>query len=186
MTTKKPSENPRPRGRPKGRVEVAPRAHIPIYKNRSELQEEIVAWLSAGKVLAAYCRQEGKPTFRVVYDWMLHDAVFAAAVACARDTGFEALADETVIIADTPLMGHEITDSETGRTVKKADMLGHRKLQIETRLKILACWNPKKYGTKQIISGDQENPLKTETSYGVFDELLKAMALERHNKVKGE
>lgn len=110
----------------------------------------------------------------------------AAEVAQARDTGFEVLADETVIIANTPLMGQEITDSETGRTVKKADMLGHRKLQIETRLKILACWNPKKYGAKQIISGDQENPLKTETSFGVFDEMLKAMALERHNKTKGE
>ena len=27
-------------------------------------------------------------------------------------------------------------------------MLGHRKLQIETRLKLLAKWDPKRYGDK--------------------------------------
>ena len=184
MTKRKDPKDYKPTGRPK--AVLAPRAPIPVYANRDELQGEVVEWLSEGKVLTEYCRQEGKPKYRVIYDWMAEDPRFAAEVAQARDTGFEVLADETVIIANTPLMGQEITDSETGRTIKKADMLGHRKLQIETRLKILACWNPKKYGTKQIISGDQENPLKTETSFGVFDELLKAMALERHNKAKGE
>jgi hypothetical protein len=41
-------------------------------------------------------------------------------------------------------------------------MLGHRKLQIETRLKLLACWNPKKYGTKVALGGDAGNPIKIE------------------------
>ena len=184
MTTKKSPTERAPQGRKK--MVHAPRAPILPYNNRAELQDEIIEWLSEGKVLAAYCRQEGKPKYRVVYDWMAEDAAFAADVARARDTGFEVLADETVIIANTPLMGKEITESsETGLTIKKSDMLGHRKLQIETRLKILACWNPKKYGQKQILSGDAENPIKTETSFGVFDELLKAMALERH-KTKGD
>ena len=35
--------------------------------------------------------------------------------------------------------------------IKREDMLGHRKLQIETRLKLLAKWNPKKWGDKQTI-----------------------------------
>jgi len=31
-------------------------------------------------------------------------------------------------------------------------------LRIETRLKLLACWNPKKYGTKQTVDvGNKEN-----------------------------
>ncbi len=184
MTKKKDPKDFLPKGRPK--TPPGERAKALLYPNREELQGEIVQWLSEGNVLAAYCRQPGKPSYATIYQWIAEDPVFGLQFAQARDTGFEVLADETVIIANTPLMGQEITDSETGRTVKKADMLGHRKLQIETRLKILACWNPKKYGTKQIISGDAENPLKTETSFGVFDELLKAMALERHNKTKGE
>ena len=43
--------------------------------------------------------------------------------------------------------------------VKKEDMLGHRKLQIETRLKLLAKWNPKKYGDKVTHSGDASAPI---------------------------
>ena len=35
-------------------------------------------------------------------------------------------------------------------------MLGHRKLQIETRLKLLAKWSPKKYGEK--IQQELSNP----------------------------
>ena len=47
-------------------------------------------------------------------------------------------------------------------TVTEEDMLGHRKLQIETRLKLLACWNPSKYGNKVAVGGDPGNPLKVE------------------------
>jgi hypothetical protein len=35
----------------------------------------------------------------------------------------------------------------------REDMLGHRKLQIETRLKLLAKWSPKRYGDKLGIGG---------------------------------
>jgi hypothetical protein len=37
-------------------------------------------------------------------------------------------------------------EGEDSVTVTEEDMLGHRKLQIETRLKLLAKFNPKKYG----------------------------------------
>jgi hypothetical protein len=53
-------------------------------------------------------------------------------------------------------------------------MLGHRKLRIETRLKLLACWNPAKYGTKVQVGGDKENPLKIEASVQA-DSLLQAL-----------
>ena len=42
-------------------------------------------------------------------------------------------------------------------------MLGHRKLQIETRLKLLAKWNPKKYGDRTTLAGDPEAPLQVST-----------------------
>ncbi|HXD37446.1 MAG TPA: hypothetical protein VN624_12375, partial [Rhodanobacter sp.] len=32
---------------------------------------------------------------------------------------------------------------------RQEDMLGHRKLRIDTRLKLLAKWDPKRYGDKQ-------------------------------------
>jgi hypothetical protein len=58
-------------------------------------------------------------------------------------------------------MGETETSSATGLTITRQDMLGHRKLLIETRLKLLAKWNPKKYGDRQILAGDKDNPIVT-------------------------
>jgi hypothetical protein len=58
--------------------------------------------------------------------------------------GFEALAEDILDIADDT------------RAVSEHVQLS--KLRIETRLKLLACWNPKKYGTKQTVDvGNKEN-----------------------------
>jgi hypothetical protein len=38
-------------------------------------------------------------------------------------------------------------------------MCKRSKLRIETRLKLLAKWNPKKWGDKLELAGDQQNPL---------------------------
>jgi hypothetical protein len=35
-------------------------------------------------------------------------------------------------------------------------MIAHRKLKIETRLKLLSKWNPKKYGDKMDVTTDGE------------------------------
>ena len=43
--------------------------------------------------------------------------------------------------------------------VRRGDMLGHRKLQIETRLKLLAKWDPKRYGGRTVLAGDAQAPL---------------------------
>jgi hypothetical protein len=51
-------------------------------------------------------------------------------------------------------------DKATFTTVE--DMLGHRKLQIETRLKLLAVWDPKRYGNKVQLGGDGGAPIRVE------------------------
>lgn len=69
------------------------------------------------------------------------------------------IAAEAMRIADTPVDGVETEEDESGAVVKvkRGDMLGHRKLQIETRLKLLAKWDPKRYGdrvTTDLTSSD--------------------------------
>lgn len=89
------------------------------------------------------------PAWRTVYDWINADEEFAARIARARELGQDAIAEDILQIADTPLLGEETEESDDGRIkTKRGDMLGHRKLQIETRLKLLAKWNPKKYGER--------------------------------------
>jgi len=72
------------------------------------------------------------------------------------------------------MIGTVTTDDGEKKTVREEDMLGHRKLQIETRLKLLAKWNPKKYGERVQVAGDAENPLKVEAELGA-EKLLKTI-----------
>lgn len=113
------------------------------------LADEIVDWVSEGKPLRAYCRQAGKPGKSTITDWRKAHPEFDEAFKVARGLGADALAEEALMIADTPMLGEIVRESEKeGRTVTQEDMLGHRKLQVETRLKLLAKWFPTKYGDK--------------------------------------
>lgn len=107
--------------------------------------------LSDGEPLAAICRDPAMPGLRTVYDWMEADPEVAARIARARDEGEEAIAAECMTIADTPVAGERRKVTEGGVEVTTEDMLGHRKLQIWTRLQLLAKWNPKKWGDRQQI-----------------------------------
>ena len=100
-----------------------------------------------GEPLRAICRDTHMPTWSAVYRWVNADKDFALRVSNARRLGADAIAEDILSIADTPQMG-ENRESETGMKVKRADMLGHRKLQIETRLKLLAKWCPKSTATR--------------------------------------
>jgi len=115
-----------------------------------ELADAIVEWIAEGKTLRDFCRQDGMPSFKTVYNWLDAHEDFATRFARSRDDGADVIAQECLAIADTPLEGAETKVDADGKVIeiKRSDMLGHRKLQIDTRLKLLAKWNPKKYGDK--------------------------------------
>ena len=177
MTRKKDPADHKPTGRPS------------TYN--PDIAHQMCEQLSEGIPLREICRQEGFPAWRTLYDWMAKDPDLATAIAHARDVGYDALAEDCLRIADTPVLGEEISESEDEEgvkrvTIKKVDMLGHRKLQIETRLKLLAKFNPKKYGDRVTHAGDDENPVVVDNNHNVFGELLKAIKLERQAKAYGD
>ena len=145
-----------------------------------ELAEEIIQRLSEGEPLRQICRDNHMPEWRTIYDWMYRDPELAAAIARAREIGYDKMAEEVLQIADTPMMGQVQTIDDKGSTVRTEDMLGHRKLQIETRLKLLAKWNPKKYGERVALAGDADAPLKVDVdAKGLFDSILQSMELKK-------
>jgi hypothetical protein len=116
------------------------------------IAEKIIGRLSEGEPLAHICRGEQMPSVRTVSAWKETQEGFGSAFGLARDFGFDALAARCLEIADTPIEGEEaVIDSEGKRTVKRGDMLGHRRLQIETILKLLAKWDPRRYGERQQV-----------------------------------
>lgn len=146
------------------------------------LAEEIAQRLSIGEPLRKICRDEHMPEWRTVYDWLAQDKDLSARVARAREAGYEAMAEETLEIADNFHLGQTQVMDDKGNKVTIEDMLGHRKLRIETRLKLLACWSPAKYGNKVQLGGDPNNPLKievkTEAEQGLA-ELIKQIEMKR-------
>jgi hypothetical protein len=106
-------------------------------KRTPEVEERIIEGLTDGVPLRVLCRQDDIPSWRTVYDWINADASFATRIAHARDLGFEALAEDILDIADT--------------TPAISDHVQRSKMRIDTRLKLLACWSPKRYGNKQQV-----------------------------------
>ena len=143
-------------------------------KYTPELAAEICQRLSDGEPLRKICRDEHMPQWRTVYDWLARDEDLSAQVARAREAGYDAMAEELIEISDTLHFGETQVMGDKNSTTTVADMLGHRKLRIETRLKLLACWNPAKYGNKVQVGGDKENPLKVEAAIQA-DSLLEAL-----------
>lgn len=129
-------------------------------KFTEEIAAEICERLSKGEPLAVICRDEGMPAVRTVSLWKVDHPEFGASFARARDEGFDAIAADALAIADTPLEGIETKETAEGVEIKRSDMLGHRRLQVETRLKLLAKWDPKRYGDRLDLGNADGQPLK--------------------------
>lgn len=113
--------------------------------------DEICSRLAEGEPLRSICRSEGMPSWQIIYGWMDDIPELADRIARAREVGCDAIACEALKIADTPIIGESLTVDDKGQKVVREDMLGHRKLQVDTRLKLLAKWSPQKYGDKQAV-----------------------------------
>ena len=129
--------------------------------------EEICEWIAQGKTLRQWCRENGIH-YSTVYLWMEKDEDFSQRFARARDIGTDCIADEIMDIADTQKEGVTTKITDRGVEETREDMLGHRKLQVETRLKLLAKWNPKKYGDK--VGVQHEGGVSLHVTSGVPEE----------------
>ncbi len=107
--------------------------------------DRICEQLSEGIPLAQICRQEGMPAVRTVSDWKEANTNFATAFARAREEGFDAIAEECLRIADETT-GDNIPTENGDRP--NSEWISRSKLRVETRLKLLAKWDPKRYGDK--------------------------------------
>ena len=116
-----------------------------------EICDAICEGIGEGIPLAQICRRSGMPGLSTVYDWMADDAEFAARVAHARVAGHDQIAAETLEIADDARNDWMEKLPEDGRGAGfslNGEHIQRSKLRIETRLKLLACWDPKRYGQR--------------------------------------
>jgi hypothetical protein len=143
--------------KPKDKAKPIGRPPKPPALKHAKAMDEIIDWISEGKTLRDFCRQPGQVTFGAVYGWLDKDAAFAERFARARDTGHDIIAQECLEIADRKAEDYMVLAD--GREQLDREHVQRSKLRIETRLKLLAKWNPKKYGDRLQVAGDAENPL---------------------------
>lgn len=134
----------KPRGRPS--------------KYTPEIAREIVERLSEGEPLRKICRSDGMPEWRTIYDWMYRDQELSAAIARARELGQDAIAED--ILAELNDEPERILSEGGGRIDSGYVQL--LRARAEIKLKLLAKWNPKRYGDRVTHEGGDE-PIKVES-----------------------
>ena len=134
----------------------------PSTKPDPVVVNEIIEWIAHGNTLRSYCRQKNKPNWRTIYNWLeKDDGDFITRFAHARDMGAHAIAEECLEIIDEPaaLCGSE------GNTRLDPAYVQQQKNRVEARLKLLAKWNPKKYGDK--VGLDHTGDIKLVINTGI-------------------
>lgn len=125
-------------------------------KRSVQVEEDILSRLREGENLVSICRTGDEyPNAETWRNWCHADETLALAYAHAREVGEEKIALDTLEIADEEPREYA---TEHGVRVDPGDV-ANRKLKIETRLKLLAIWNPGKFGNKvDLTTGGDKFP----------------------------
>lgn len=99
-----------------------------------EVWATVIAGLRCGQTLTEICKRPGIPTRETVHQYKNAAPERQAEFADARQQGLDAMAADCIEIA------------ESCRPDK--DAVAKAKLQIDTRLRLAAIWNPKRFGPK--------------------------------------
>lgn len=117
-----------------------------------ERDEHLFAFLMQGGIIRVWLDLAGL-TYSDINRRKKKDPAFAAKYDEARSLGMDALADEALLIASTPMDTEEVAETtlaDGGKVVvrKKGDNTYARKLAFYSRVELLKKWAPDRYGEK--------------------------------------
>lgn len=115
---------------------------------KQRIADAICERIARGQSLRSICKLKRMPSASTVYKWLLKHSTFAEQYARAREAQADTFVGQIMEIADTPQIGVIIKKDAKGTTITKADMIEHRRLQIDARKWVAARLAPKKYGVK--------------------------------------
>lgn len=149
---------------------------------RQHIADEICSRLSAGEPLAQICRDDHMPSVRTVSHWKAASEAFNSAIACAREEGFDQIATDCLGIADDGR--NDTYEDGDGNKRTDTDVIARSKLRIETRLKLLAKWDAKRYGDK--LQTEVSGSLSVRSAKDLTDDELAAIAAGSGARATGE
>lgn len=114
-----------------------------------ELSDRICELLALGNSMRKVAEMEDMPSMSTMFKWLRENDQFSQQYAKAKEESADAMAEDLLYIADTPVMGEVKTIKPDGSVeIKQDEMLGHRRLQVDSRKWLMAKMKPKKYGDK--------------------------------------
>ncbi len=137
---------------------MAKRAGAPS-RFTQKVADTICERLVEGHSLRRICLSDDMPHAATVCRWLADEkyAAFREQYARAREAQADTLADECLDIADDGT-NDWMAETEGGEKYN-GDAVQRSKLRIDTRKWMAGKMAPKKYGDKQLIGSDPENPL---------------------------
>lgn len=114
-----------------------------------EVLTTICEGLEQGIPLTVICAGDDMPAPSTVRRWQDENEEVSSAIARARELGEVALAEQCLSIADDEQ--HDWVMTKKGEVTNDV-AIGRAKLQIDTRLKLLAKFNPKKWGDQTKVT----------------------------------
>lgn len=150
------SKDPAPEPRPRLARDLLAKIRRPSVPVTPEIFEDICDLVAEGIPLQQVCRHADMPSPAAVYRWLedvsdeAEHARRVARYARARAMGYDALAAETLEIVDDGTNDYmeRTRDDGTTELVLDREHIQRSKLRAEHRLKLLACWDPKRYGAQ--------------------------------------
>ncbi len=124
---------------------------------RQEAVEAVLKGLRAGTPLTVICAADGLPCDDTIRDWAEADPGLGRDIARAREVGHDVIAMEALAIADGT--ENDTIKGKDGDERPNTEWITRSRLRVDTRLKLLAKWDPKRYGERQLIGSDPDNPL---------------------------
>lgn len=133
-------------------------------KRTPEVIQKIIEGLSKGIPLTILCQPDDMPCTQSVYNWMADDSELSGHIARAREAGFDQIALDALSIADNSERDTVLTDK--GGEIPNSEWISRSRLRVETRLKLLAKWDWKRYGDRvaQEVSGPDGGPIETKST----------------------
>lgn len=160
---------------------MASRKDVYTDEQRDEIVAHVLVNVAAGRAVTTILKEdEGLCAETTFWRWYFNDDELREKLARARENGVEARLEQAVHMAMTPMMGEIVTyerdpelqkDIEDGQEptsqggdpyegmickVKKEDMLGHRRLVVDTLIKSAQMLKPKTYGPRLDLTSDNK------------------------------
>ncbi|KKL96204.1 hypothetical protein LCGC14_1846820 [marine sediment metagenome] len=126
----------------------------PKPRRSTEYDEKIAAEVcnrvAAGEGLRAICKDPGFPCHQIIYQWLAAEPTFMTAYTRAREAQMEVWAEDCTDIADdaTNDFMERINKAGTAERVPDPETVQRSKLRIDTRLRLMAKLNARRFGDK--------------------------------------